>query len=497
MIEKCWARDPNLRPGSKDLVKYFNSRINAAHQSLDSDRQMDPTGRLSEGDISKNHQLTTAPASTSTTTKGLSVSYQPPAPKRRSAGLLDRAPTVTATRTQIVAAAAYNLSTFVSPPVSKRRIHDRRSDLTPPRKRIATGSKHGNAVESTNPSQTGSMATIRLGYECDDKDGHYSIVPHDMIFRRYIIVRLLRQDMCGRVIEAIDTVNNVTVAIRIIRAIPKYRVIGETEIRVMQKLKEHDQDNKNKCIHLLHWFDHQNHICLVSELLEISTYDFLRDNHFQPFPRKHIQDFARQLFGSVAFLHDLHISHTDLKPESILLVWNSYWIACNERKKPQKRILVKTDIRLSDFGSATFEPECHSTTNLTRHYRAPETTLGLGWSYSCDVFSLGCILVEFYTGVTLFQTHDHLAMMKTMGRAQRSSQPATHNEDEGFDSPKSESSTQSEKDKKWRKNLEDLIPPRDPDISARCVGTFVFYVGNTDGRFLREDETKRDERGGN
>jgi hypothetical protein len=40
---------------------------------------------------------------------------------------------------------------------------------------------------------------------------------------------------------------------------------------------------------------------------------------------------------------------------------------------------------------------------------------GLGWSYSCDAFSLGCILVELYTGVALFQTHDnleHLAMME-------------------------------------------------------------------------------------
>ena len=45
---------------------------------------------------------------------------------------------------------------------------------------------------------------------------------------------------------------------------------------------------------------------------------------------------------------------------------------------------------------------------------------GLGWSYPCDAFSLGCILVEFYTGVALFQTHDnleHLAMMEqVMGK---------------------------------------------------------------------------------
>lgn len=55
----------------------------------------------------------------------------------------------------------------------------------------------------------------------------------------------------------------------------------------------------------------------------------------------------------------------------------------------------------------------------TRHYRAPEIILGLGWSYPCDVWSIGCILVEFFTGEALFQTHDnleHLAMMEVVFR---------------------------------------------------------------------------------
>ena len=56
----------------------------------------------------------------------------------------------------------------------------------------------------------------------------------------------------------------------------------------------------SKCIHLLSWFDHRNHICLVSELLGMCVYDFLKENDFAPFPRHHIQDFARQLLGSVA-----------------------------------------------------------------------------------------------------------------------------------------------------------------------------------------------------
>ncbi|KAG9323642.1 hypothetical protein KVV02_000585 [Mortierella alpina] len=42
---------------------------------------------------------------------------------------------------------------------------------------------------------------------------------------------------------------------------------------------------------------------------------------------------------------------------------------------------------------------------------------GLGWSYPCDIWSIGCILVEFLTGEALFQTHDnleHLAMMQAV-----------------------------------------------------------------------------------
>ena len=35
-----------------------------------------------------------------------------------------------------------------------------------------------------------------------------------------------------------------------------------------------------------------------------------------------------------------------------------------------------SDIRLIDFGSATFDHEHHSTVVSTRHYRAPEVLLG-------------------------------------------------------------------------------------------------------------------------
>jgi dual-specificity kinase len=87
------------------------------------------------------------------------------------------------------------------------------------------------------------------------------------------------------------------------------------------------------------------------------------------------------------------------------------------RNARHRRVLLDSEIRLIDFGSATFDDEYHSSVVSTRHYRAPEIILNLGWSFPCDIWSIGCILVEFFTGDALFQTHDnleHLAMMESV-----------------------------------------------------------------------------------
>ena len=133
----------------------------------------------------------------------------------------------------------------------------------------------------------------------------------------------------------------------------------------------------SKCIHLTEYFDFRNHPCLVSDLYGMSVFDFLKLNHFQPFPERHIQDFARSLLKSVKFIHDLKLVHTDLKPENILLVSNDSRLSGPRRANARsKSILRNTEIRLIDFGSATFENEYHSSVVSTRHYRAPEIILG-------------------------------------------------------------------------------------------------------------------------
>lgn len=97
-----------------------------------------------------------------------------------------------------------------------------------------------------------------------------------------------------------------------------------------------------------------------------------------------------------------------------LLIFFSSFFPSYPQNREIRRVKC-TDIRLIDFGSATFDHEHHSTIVSTRHYRAPEVILEMGWSQPCDVWSIGCIMFELYVGTTLFQTHDnreHLAMME-------------------------------------------------------------------------------------
>ncbi|WFD29080.1 dual-specificity kinase [Malassezia sp. CBS 17886] len=266
---------------------------------------------------------------------------------------------------------------------------------------------------------TAGMSTSMLtkNVPLDDKDGHFIVRDGDYITPRYQICGLLGQGTFGKVVNCYDRKLRRRVAIKVIRAVQKYRDASQIEIRVLRCLRQHDPANEYQCVRLIETFDYRNHVCIVSDLLDRSVFDFLKDNQFQPFPCRDIWLFAKQLLKSVAFLHDLSLVHTDLKPENVLLVDASFDLVATSRRANarKKRVLRNAEIRLIDFGSATFNDEYHSGVVSTRHYRAPEIILGMGWSFPCDIWSVGCILVEFFTGDALFQTHDnleHLAMME-------------------------------------------------------------------------------------
>lgn len=85
------------------------------------------------------------------------------------------------------------------------------------------------------------------------------------------------------------------------------------------------------------------------------------------------------------------------------------------------------NLKIIDFGGATYKTERHSEIINTRQYRAPEVILGnisylysfyLGcceWDEKSDIWSIACILVELYTGELFFPTHnneEHLCLIE-------------------------------------------------------------------------------------
>ncbi|RID78681.1 hypothetical protein BRARA_A01477 [Brassica rapa] len=254
----------------------------------------------------------------------------------------------------------------------------------------------------------------------DDKDGHYMFELGDDLTPRYKIYSKMGEGTFGQVLECWDRERKEMVAVKIVRGVKKYREAAMIEIEMLQQLGKHDKGG-NRCVQIRNWFDYRNHICIVFEKLGSSLYDFLRKNNYRSFPIDLVREIGWQLLECVAFMHDLRMIHTDLKPENILLVSSDY-VKIPEYKGSRlqrdvsyKRVPKSSAIKVIDFGSTTYERQEQSYIVSTRHYRAPEVILGLGWSYSCDVWSIGCIIVELCTGEALFQTHEnleHLAMME-------------------------------------------------------------------------------------
>ncbi|ESW27488.1 hypothetical protein PHAVU_003G206200 [Phaseolus vulgaris] len=254
----------------------------------------------------------------------------------------------------------------------------------------------------------------------DDKDGHYMFALGENLTSRYKIHSKMGEGTFGQVLECWDRERKEMVAIKIVRGIKKYREAAMIEIEVLQQLGKHDKGG-NRCVQIRNWFDYRNHICIVFEKLGPSLYDFLRKNNYRSFPIDLVREIGRQLLECIAFMHDLRMIHTDLKPENILLVSPEYVKVPDYKSSSRspstyfKRVPKSSAIKVIDFGSTTYEREDQTYIVSTRHYRAPEVILGLGWSYPCDIWSVGCILVELCTGEALFQTHEnleHLAMME-------------------------------------------------------------------------------------
>ena len=134
---------------------------------------------------------------------------------------------------------------------------------------------------------------------------------------------------------------------------------------------------------------------LVFEYMDKDLKKYM-DTYGGPLPPDQIKSFMFQLLRGVAFCHERHVLHRDLKPQNLL-------------------INRKGELKLADFGLArAFGIPVNTFSNevVTLWYRAPDVLLGSRtYDTSIDIWSAGCIMAEMFTGRPLFpgqQNEDQL-----------------------------------------------------------------------------------------
>ncbi|KAH0827660.1 hypothetical protein AYO21_07806 [Fonsecaea monophora] len=228
----------------------------------------------------------------------------------------------------------------------------------------------------------GSTST-NFGY--DDERGDYNIVEGDHLAYRYEVVDLLGKGSFGQVVRCVDHKTGILVAVKIIRNKKRFHQQALVEVNILQKLKEWDPHKKHSVVNFDQSFYFRGHLCISTDLLGMNLYEFIKAHDFRGFSLKLIRRFTKQLLQCLVLLQHHKVIHCDLKPENILLAHP-----------------VHSEIKVIDFGSSCFEHEKVYTYIQSRFYRSPEVILGMSYGMPIDMWSVGCILAELYTGYPIF-----------------------------------------------------------------------------------------------
>ncbi|CAG8325404.1 unnamed protein product [Penicillium nalgiovense] len=176
-----------------------------------------------------------------------------------------------------------------------------------------------------------------------------------------------------------------------------------------------------------------------------SMLDFLFRNPVQRLPTPILAVTLHRLFLALDYLHteckiihtgtvfspDLELNHfliniSDIKADNIMFgiaddsVFsdfenNELQNPCPRKELDGRTIYTSRALRmpknlgapvLCDFGSAVMGDEQHSEDIQPDIYRAPEVILQVPWSYSVDIWNVGCVVWNLYEGGSLFSGQD-------------------------------------------------------------------------------------------
>ncbi|KAG4953290.1 hypothetical protein GLYMA_14G058900v4 [Glycine max] len=226
----------------------------------------------------------------------------------------------------------------------------------------------------------------RTGFE---ENKELPIVLNTVLAGRYYVTEYLGSAAFSRVVQAHDLQTGIDVCLKIIKNDKDFFDQSLDEIKLLKLVNKHDPADLHHFLRLYDYFYHQEHLFIVTELLQANLYEFQKfkqeSGGEEYFTLNRLQLITRQCLEALQYLHSLGIVHCDLKPENILI--KSY---------------RRCEIKVIDLGSSCFQTDNLCLYVQSRSYRAPEVMLGLQYDEKIDIWSLGCILAELCSGEVLF-----------------------------------------------------------------------------------------------
>ena len=286
-----------------------------------------------------------------------------------------------------------------------------------------------------------------LNHGYDDERGDYAIALRDHLAYRFEILEIWGKGSFGQVMRCFDHKTKSIKAVKVIRNKKRFHHQALVEVKILEHLRHKDPNNVSGVVHMHEYFYFRNHLCISFEPLSSNLYEFVKNNNFRGLSLSLIRRFAAQLLQSLKFLRSQRVIHCDLKPENILL------------REPNK-----SAIKVIDFGSSCFEDERAYTYIQSRFYRSPEVILGTPYDEAIDMWSLGCILAELYTGYPLFpgenETEQLACIVEALGMPPRSALDRASRRKHFFDSsgaPRATTNSRGKRRLPGTKNLAQML----------------------------------------
>ncbi|KAI9932522.1 hypothetical protein ASPWEDRAFT_101324 [Aspergillus wentii DTO 134E9] len=169
------------------------------------------------------------------------------------------------------------------------------------------------------------------------------------------------------------------------------------------------------------------HRCLVHPPLWESVLTFLHRNPIGRLPEPVLAFILQRVFLALDYLHtECQIIHADIKADNIMLgiaddtVFSDFeeeelQTPCPRKELDGRTIYISRDLRmpkaygapvLCDFGSAMPGGIEHLEDIQPNIYRAPEVILEVPWTYSVDIWNVGCMIWDVFEGESLLTGQD-------------------------------------------------------------------------------------------